>query len=247
VLFWDGQGVNSPSTLFVARANGSARHALARVEGYEHEAAWAPGSRRLAYVGTDGVHVVGADGSGDRLVGAGRFASSPAWSSDGRSLAFVLEGTLTVVRGPVRRALGRGGPFSWSPNGGRIVYATQEGLVVERADGRDRWLLVPASEVSELAWSADGRFVAYRASGVRVVEVATGAARIIDDANVSGALAWSPTGHVLAFVWDRGVDDRHTIGEGAHCRVGTGRRRRPDPQLRVDAAAGRCQVSRPGA
>jgi Tol biopolymer transport system component len=151
VLFWDGQGVNSPSTLFVARANGSVRHALARVEGYEHEAAWAPGSRRLAYVGTDGVHVVGADGSGDRLVGAGRFASSPAWSSDGRSLAFVLEGTLTVVRGPVSRALGRGGPFSWSPNGGRIVYATQEGLVVERADGRDRWLLVPASEVSELA------------------------------------------------------------------------------------------------
>ena len=57
--------------LFVARLDGRSRRRLATLGPSRYgisPADWAPDSRHIAYTGSDGIHVVGADGSGDRLV-----------------------------------------------------------------------------------------------------------------------------------------------------------------------------------
>jgi polyisoprenoid-binding protein YceI len=66
--------------------------------GYEHSPDWSPDGRRLAYVKDSAVHVMRADGSGDRSVSRGRKEAAPAWSPDGRRLSFVRDGNLFIAR-----------------------------------------------------------------------------------------------------------------------------------------------------
>ena len=53
------------------------------------------------------------------------------------------------------------------------------------------------SGVTNPVWSADGRYLAFSGHGLSIADLATGAIRVIDPG--SGALAWSPRGHLLAF------------------------------------------------
>jgi len=60
---------------------------LTRSPAYEHSPAWSPDGRRIAYVKDGAVHVMRADGSGDRAVTKGRMDTAPSWSPDGRRLS----------------------------------------------------------------------------------------------------------------------------------------------------------------
>jgi Tol biopolymer transport system component len=57
---------------------------------------------------------------------------------------------------------------SWSPDGGRIAYAARGGVSVVRVrDGATETLRnVRDEEVREVAWSPDGRWVAFTVSRV---------------------------------------------------------------------------------
>jgi polyisoprenoid-binding protein YceI len=69
---------------------------LTRSPAYEHSPAWSPDGRRIAYVKDGAVHVMRADGSGDRAITRSRKDTAPAWSPDGRRLSFVRDGNLFV-------------------------------------------------------------------------------------------------------------------------------------------------------
>jgi Tol biopolymer transport system component len=78
--------------------------------------------------------------------------------NDGHNLA-----TIPLAGGKPRN-LGYGAEGVWSPDGKRIAYGDQEGLMVENADGRHKRLV--ASTISggfeaPPTWSPDGRKLAY--------------------------------------------------------------------------------------
>jgi len=198
------------STLFIARADGTRRRALARVRsgptcGNNIDAAWSADSTHIAYrIGT-AIHVIQSNGRGHRVVGHG---SRFAWAPVGRSIAYRTTlpngglGGLWLVRGRSRRMLAaRAADFAWSPNGRWIAYwfadpvTFQDQLDVVHPDGTSRRTLLPGYFLGPPPWSGDSRFLfGYTTAGLDVVDVATGTS-----ASLAGEpVAWQPHGHVLA-------------------------------------------------
>jgi len=156
---------------------------------------------------------VRADGGDLRRLTGGRHAGpqedwSPAWSPDGRTIAFTRNGVLHTMRrdGSDLRAAGRGEDVDWSPSGKRIVFAVVQrdgykDLFTARADGSDRRRLTKTLGVDERtpAWSPQGGRIAFNRgwSGYLLVMRADGTDRhkILDNASDP---AWSPRGGSLA-------------------------------------------------
>jgi Tol biopolymer transport system component len=181
--------------LYLVNPNGSGRQQLSR----SGEApAWSPDGRRIAFAGRRGIWVVNADGSGRRRLtqqGVGRYAPL-AWSPDGRKIAFLTEGHC--------------GDFCFH-------------LYVMNADGSNVRDLTPrlrggpGQGVVDLAWSPDGRTIAFaRFADAGDLVVRSTEAIFVVKPDGSGlrrltwerwsayrAPAWSPDGRRLAVVADR--------------------------------------------
>ena len=121
----------------------------------------------IAYVtnhpaGTNGIATIDpVTGSVREIVTAGQH---PAWSADGKRLAFARAGAIWVANanGSKQTRLTSGSDDtmpSWSPNGRRIVFARDNGLWVRRSNGRRQASL--NTQGLEPAWSPDGRRIAY--------------------------------------------------------------------------------------
>jgi len=194
-------------------------------------------STRIAYVAVDGpvsarryrLMVADADGANQRVA----FESpqpilSPAWSPDGRSLAYVsfhsglpaiyLQTVRTGERTRVSAYSGINGAPSFSPDGSRLAVA------LSRRDGNvDIYQLTLASKElkrltddpaidTEPAWSPDGRsiyFTSDRAGAPQIYRLEPGgderARRITFEGNYNARARVSPDGRELAVVTqDRG-------------------------------------------
>jgi serine/threonine-protein kinase len=156
------------------------------------------------------IWVVRADGSGARkLIG---LASEPAFSADGRQIAYYhwLDG-VWVARADgsnARRVVNnsRANFASWSPDGSQLAYQLETGaarqfdLHVVLADGTNDRLLVAGLWPS---WSPDGRLIAYESCiggtcGIFVIRPDGGGKRQLTR-DVGHAPAWAPGGTQIAY------------------------------------------------
>ena len=152
-----GQGLD------LMNANGTGRHRLLN-EGFA--ATWSPNGEQLAYTGTTidpetgettggFVAIVNADGTGKQVVFTSPHKGmplSPAWSPDGRQIAFTREfftggpGEIWVVDASganLQRLSGNGEHPKWSPDSRELIYAGFDAsenyrIYIMRRDGTHR-------------------------------------------------------------------------------------------------------------
>jgi Tol biopolymer transport system component len=172
-----------PGEVYVMNADGSGQKRLTRNRGWDSQTAWSPDGRKLAFVsskrrgvlihanqaGNDEVYVMNADGSAQRnLTRNAARDILPAWSPDGRKLAFVrkragntevyvMNADGSAQRNLTRNAAGDNSP-AWSPDGRKIAFLSDRDgnpeVYVMNADGTGQ-LNVTRSPANEgwFAWS----------------------------------------------------------------------------------------------
>ena len=167
--------------LVSAGGNGCCRHVITthQVLG---RAAFSPDRRRLAFSGpiTDGsdgrygIFVVNIDGSGLHRITTPRFADvDPAWSPDGRTIAFARDtkglgngyvlGLVNPDGSAPRSIPGTSGGITpaWSPDSRSLVFAAPDGLRTIGVGGGTSRLILHSGAVADPAWSPDGRRIAF--------------------------------------------------------------------------------------
>jgi TolB protein len=216
--------------IWVVRADGSG---LILAAGGGIEPAWSPRSNQIAFVSSAGqaVHIalVEADGTGLRILTTGDEVDRlPAWSPDGRSIAFVridsglasaelyrvrLDGTELTRLAPFDTELGTRPP-SWDPNGRRITFS-HGGRVLVVSPGAPAPRRLAKGTLP--AFSPDGRKIAFVRDSALVVMNSDGTgARTLRNAKgdfFTSGPRWSRDGRTLVFatVRERADHDLYSI------------------------------------
>jgi Tol biopolymer transport system component len=230
---WAGLGALRPWFIVMMNADGSGKTTVERSTQFS----WSPDSTRLALTvspGTGagpsaGIHVIEAGKPGLTRLTTTRGDMQPAWSPDGRRIAY-----MSPVRVP---------PPPGLPDGPSLIDSRE--IFVMNADGSDARRLVGVDQQASpspnapLRWSPDGSKLLYysvrevcdlveelgdvgdkpgciKASSVAetyVVDVATGAlTRVSIDTGVAPWPVWSPDGKRIAFTSSReGNDDVYVM------------------------------------
>ena len=175
---------------------------------------------KIAFTAASNIHTINPDGSGlaDLTAGPGD-NFNPAWSPDGRQLAFTSnrDGNYEIyvmnADGSNQRRItfdpATDAEPSWSPDGQRIVFETNRDgnyeLYVMDADGSNQARLTntPQTEGSP-AWSPDGRKIAFDEGGSAGIFVmnADGSGRTRLGTIGTYMPNWSPDGREIWSWWE---------------------------------------------
>jgi dipeptidyl aminopeptidase/acylaminoacyl peptidase len=150
-----------------------------------------------------------AKGATRRLAGGAGYQGAPAWSADGRRLAYATDGALVVVTGGhvQRLALGRpAGEPAWAPDGARLAFTSAGDVFTVRADGRAARRVTSGGGSAAPAWSPSGAQLAFITGGELLVARPDGTTVA---GLAAGALSadWAPDGARLV------VSRRATAGD----------------------------------
>lgn len=185
---------------------------------------WTPDRRSVVAGVGSGVDVIEVPGGARRRLVAGTpdtEARSPVWSLDGRRLAYLERvgvDTRVVVVDPhgTILALTYPGPDvrdvspTWGPDGRHLAFSRFDGRtalasieVLDTDTGELRQVVPPRDFLGDVAWSPDGRSIAFLDDDVFVVPaeggdiVRFGAPSVAEMRATS--LVWSPAGDALAY------------------------------------------------
>jgi len=196
VSWRDGNG-----EVYAMDADGSGPRNLTQNPAKDVHPAWSPDGRKIAFVsrrdGNSEIYVMNADGSGQRNLTRSRASddpptffsaissSAPAWSRDGRRIAFLRPATRSY-KYPGRGVIRRDGTDLY------VVNADGSGL---RNLTRN---LRPTYPYSQLVWSPDGRTIYF---GRYLVRTDGSGARRLPYIPITAV--WSPDGRRIAFAKKR--------------------------------------------
>lgn len=202
-------------------------------------------STRIAYVSRTGrnhaLHITDADGEGGQIALRSTEAIiSPAWSPDGREVAYVsfetqkaavwVQEVATGRRSMLANFRGTNSAPAWSPDGREVaVSLSRDGpsqiYVMTRTGGDPRRLTSSSAIDTEPVFAPDGKtlfFVSDRGGGPQIYRMpATGGApeRITFNGSYNVSPAISPDGATLAYVSRQGSLFRVTLQDLASGKV----------------------------
>lgn len=199
----------SYDSLMVMGSDGSNPHRIAQI-GNVKSPVWSPAGNQIALSASLGIpyEVYVVDTTGANLLNITNDPSDdddPSWSSDGNRIAFasVRSGSpqiySTAPNGTGLDTLSTGGGYhpAWSPDQSQIAFAWNSQAWIMNQDGTNRHALpgIYGGSLSEIAWSPDGRFLAFYVNGFVYAPVDGSSATIIlraGNSPSSNRVSWSP-------------------------------------------------------
>ncbi len=227
--------------LWIVEADGSNRRQLTDSgAGVDYSPTWSPDGKRIAFRTTRGesppgvdpsnIFIINVDRSGERQLTPARGEAAgglfPAWSPDGRSIAYSNGSGINLIRpdGSGRQQLGVPGECSvWSPDGSKLMFCSNG---INRGEGVDNWdvfvMDADGSHVRRLtrhvaqdypgAWSPDGTQIAFfsRRDGYGDVYVmdadGSNVRRVTNEPGAQAVDAWIPDGRLVIGSAQEGVE-----------------------------------------
>ncbi len=228
-----GKTTEVPITLRGASASPASDHQTL-TQGFQ-SLGLSPDGKKVAFVARGEVFAASAKDGGDatRITNTPELETQVVWAPDSRRLAYASsrDGAMHLfvydftTRTEAKLTDGPSNDVgaTWSPDGKTIAYlrGAKELRVVDVATKQDRVLATgqldrpPFLSDHEMAWSPDGRWIAFASNGTggftnpHIVALSGGEARPISflPNGGTGSLAWSPDGTYLLFATSQRTED----------------------------------------